>query len=260
MYFYIYDSFLVEKKYAKLISRIESRLANLDIAGKKHQLTILRSVEEIVGEILKRETPTISIIGSDQIFCRAVLRTVGTGAVMGFVPTETDSAMAVLLGLPTNEYACDVISARRIESVGFGRINNQAFFSSLEFEADKAVLIADDKYQIIPRRVKAIKVINLDLIKFQQTPESPEWSELKSNPKDGYMEVLLGNPGKNFWFLKKREKLDSLFLVKKLKVVCKKSDQEITIRVDKYKTIKTPAIIEIAEEKIKIIVGKDRLI
>ena len=154
MYFYIYDSFLTEKKYAKVVSKIETRLASLGIAGKKHQLSILRSVDEMVEGILKKESPTIVVIGSDQTFCRAALPMASTDAVLGFIPTQADSLMANLLGLPVNEYACDVISARRVERISFGKINGQHFFSSLIFDANKTKLTADNKYQIIPKKVK----------------------------------------------------------------------------------------------------------
>ncbi len=260
MYFYIYDSFLVEKKYAKAVSRIETRLASLGIAGKKHQLSILRSVSEMVGGILRKESPTIVVIGSDQIFCQAALPMAGSQAVLGFIPTETDSLVANILGLPVNEYACDVISARRVERISFGKINGQHFFSSLEFEAGKTILVADSKYQIIPKRIKMVKVINLDLLQFQQMSPETDFQRMASNPKDDYLEVLMGTPGKSFWFLKRKERRDSLFFVKKLKVKSKKPKQEVLIKVDQSKVLKTPALIEIAKESLKVIVGKDRLI
>ncbi len=260
MYFYIYDSFLVEKKYAKTVSKTETRLASLDIAGKKHQLSILRSVSEIIEGILKKETPTIVVIGSDQTFCQAALPIAGTQAVLGFIPTEQNSLMAYVLGLPVNEYACDVISARRIQEVNVGKINGQKFFSSLEFDASKTVLKADGKYQIIPRKVKTVKVINLDLLCFLRMSVEPDWPRSASNPKDDYLEVLMGSPEKNFWFLRKKEKRDSLFFIKKLEVKSKKANQEVLIKVDQNKMLKTPALIEMAKEKLNLIVGKDRLI
>ena len=260
MYFYIYDSFLTEKKYIRVVSKIETRLASLGIAGKKHQLSILRSVNEMVEGMLKKEFPTIVVIGSDQTFCRAALPMANTNAVLGFIPTQADSLMANLLGLPVNEYACDVISARRVERISFGKINGQRFFSSLEFNANKTKLTVDNKYRIIPKKVKRVKVINLGLLQFQKTSQEPDWQRLASNPKDEYLEVLMGTPGKKFWFLKTKEKKDSLFFVKKLKVKSEKPNQEVLIKVDQDKIVKTPALIESTKENLKIIVGKDRLI
>lgn len=261
MYFYIYDSFLVGKKYSKTVSKIETRLASLGIAGRKHQLSILKSTKEIVNNILKENSPTVVVIGSDKTFCQAAVSLIGSDVVLGFIPTETDSLLASVLGLPVNEYACDVISARRIERVSFGKISGQYFFSSIEFDADKCVLFADGNYQIIPEKVKIIKVINLDLLQFKRLSNDEDFERMASNPKDEYLEVLIGTPGKKILFLRMKEKKDSLFFVKSLKIKPKNSKEELKIKVDQdNRIVKAPAVAELAKEKLKIIVGKDRLI
>lgn len=261
MYFYIYDSFLVEKKYTRIVSKIETRLASLGIAGKKHRLSILKSTKEMVENILKKNSPTIVVIGSDQTLCQAAIPMAGTEATLGFVPTETNSLMANILGLPVNEYACDIISARRIERITFGDVNGQYFFSSLEFDARKTILGVDGKYQIIPKKVKKVKVINLDLLQFEQLSEDEDFQRTASNPKDDYLEILMGTPGKKIWFLKRKESLDSLFFIKRLSIKPKNSKEEVKIKVDQgNKFVKAPANVELAKERLKIIVGKDRLI
>ncbi|MDA2922627.1 hypothetical protein MYX07_05185 [Patescibacteria group bacterium AH-259-L07] len=260
MYFYIYDSFLTNKKYARTISKIETRVARLGIDGKKRQLTVLKNVKEMVNDMLKHESSTIVIVGGDETFYAAAIPMAGSRAVLGFIPTDSHSSAAHVLGLPLNEYACDVISARRIETVSFGKVNKQYFFSSLEFTAHKVVLNADDTYQIIPKRVKSIKVINLDLLQFEQLSEEPDFKKMASNPKDEYLEVLMGTPGQKFLFWQRKEKRDSLFFVKKLKVDAKNPKDEVKITLDKNKTVKTPAVVELAQERLKVIVGKDRLI
>jgi hypothetical protein len=260
MYFYIYDSFLTEKKYFKIVSKIETRLASLDISGKKYQLSILKSAEETIKSILNKESSTIVVVGGDKTFCQAALSMAGTGGVLGFIPVQENSNQANILGLPGNEYACDVISARRIEEVSLGKINDQYFFSSLEFDPHKTILTVDNKYQIIPRRTKIVKIINLDLLQFGDQSDEPDFKRSASNPKDDYLEVLMGTPGKNYFLFKKKEKRDSLFFIRSLKIRSKKEDKEVLIKVDQTKIIKAPATIETAKEKIKIIVGKDRLI
>lgn len=260
MYFYIYDTFLANKKYTKTVSKIETRCARLGIDGKKRKLTVLKSIFEEVGDILKNEPPTIVIVGGDQTFYDAAVSMAGTKAVLGFIPVDSGSIIAHVLGLPLNENACDVISARRIEKVSFGIINGQRFFSSLEFDASKIILNADGRYSIVPKKIKTAKVINLDLLQFEQISEEPDFKKMAANPKDDFLEVLMGTPGQKFWFLQKKEKRDSLFFVKKLKITTKNPKNERTIIVDKNRTVKTPATVELAQEKLKIIVGKDRLI
>lgn len=260
MYFYIYDSFLTNKKYIRIISKIETRIARLGVDGKKRQLTVLKNVKEMVSDMLKHESPTIIIVGRDETFYSAAIPMAGTRAVLGLIPTDPRSSVAHTLGLPLYEYACDVISARRIETVSFGKANKQYFFSSLEFAAHKVVLNADDRYQIIPKRVKSIKVINLDLLQFEQLSEEPDFKKMASNPKDEYLEVLMGTPGQKFLFWRRKEKRDSLFFVKKLKIDAKNSKDEIKITLDKNTIIKTPVTVELAQERLKVIVGRDRLI
>ncbi len=261
MYFYIYDSFLVKKKYDKILSRVETRLAILDIAGRKHRLSILKSVSEIIQKILEQDSsPTIVVVGGDETFCEATLPLVGTEATIGFIPTENDSLIADILGLPVNEYACDVVSARRIEYVNLGKINNQHFFSSVEFEPMQSLILADKKYQIITKKIKSVKVANLDFLRFQRGIDGAPEDKMVSNPKDDHLEVLMGTPQKRLMFFKQKEKRDSLFFVKKLSIDPKNPKNEVLIRVDNKNIIKAPALIEVAKEKLKIIVGKDRLI
>ncbi|MCF7906698.1 hypothetical protein K9K85_00205 [Patescibacteria group bacterium] len=263
MYFYIYDSFLVKKKYAKTLSKIETRLASLDISGHKHSLSILKSVDEIIRKILERDSsPTIVVVGGDETLCQSAPSLVGTEATLGFIPTEKDSLLAEILGLPVNEYACDVVSARRIENINLGKINSQYFFSSLEFDPRQSLIMVDKKYQIIPRGVKKAKIINLGFLSFQKGVYRgrAEETRLVSKPQDNYLELLMGTSQQKVLFWKQKEKKDSLFFIKKMNIDPREEKRELLIRVDQRDVVKAPALVEIAKEKLRIIVGKDRLI
>jgi len=261
MYFYIYDSLLVKKKYDKTVSRIEIRLASLDIAGRKHKLSVLRSVREVTRKIFEQDvSPTVVVVGGDKIFYDTVLALAGTEATVGFIPVKSDSLVADILGIPINEYACDVISARRIEYINLGKINNQYFFSSIEFEPKQSPILVDGKYQIIPRKIKLVKVVNLDFLRFQRGIKGGAEKKIVSNPKDNYLEVLMGTPQRKLLFLGQKEKMDSLFFVQKLSIDSKNPKNEILIKVDYKNIVKAPALIEVARENLRIIVGKDRLI
>lgn len=263
MYFYIYDSILSQKKYGKLLAKIETKLANLGITGTKKRLSILKSTEEIIKGILQKrdEEVTVIVIGKDQAFFQAAIALAGSPATLGFIPIESSSLIANILGLPTKEHACDVISARKIEKLSYGKINRQYFFSSVEFPIQKVKVFCDDKYQIIPNsKVELAKVMNLDALQFREFSQDTEIRQMISNPKDRYLELLIGKTSKKAWIFKGKEKKDSLFFVQKIKIQPKKADKKVFIKVDKERTIKAPALIEIAGETIKVIVGKDRLI
>ncbi|MBL7054104.1 hypothetical protein ISS06_02865 [Patescibacteria group bacterium] len=261
MYFYIYDSFLVGKKYLKVVSKIETRVSTLGIPGKKYQYSILKNIKEMTKNILREDrSPTIVILGSDNLLADAAIALANTDAVLGYIPIDIDSRFAHILGITVDEYACDIISARRIEKVSLGKINKEYFFSSLVFPQNKCNFFANDKYKIIPKRSKLIKLINLDLLRFNNSFSKTSFKKRAGNPKDDYLEVLVGSPGKNFWFFKKKENLDSLFFVKKIEVKSKNPKEEIFIEISKNKKIQIPAVITLGEERLKIIVGKDRLI
>jgi len=56
--------------------------------------------------------------------------------------------VAKLLGLPTNEFSCDVLSARLIENIDLGKINNEVFFSFIDIPAQEAIFACDHQYLI----------------------------------------------------------------------------------------------------------------
>jgi len=259
MYFYIYDSLLSNKKYNKLVGQIQARVSDLGISGKIRRLNILKSGSELVRDILKQKPSTIVAVGSDKLFCQAARAMAGSDAVLGFIPVG-DSLMGEILGLPNNELAVDVISARLVEQVRFGRVNGQLFFSSLSFPGGKTVLTCEDKYQVIPRKIKTIKVVNLDLLAFNGTEPDPDFRRPAGNPGDKFLEVIMSTSVQSWWPFSRKQKQDSLFLVEKIKIEPRKDGLKIPITIDEERVIEAPAQVEMAEERLKIIVGKQRLI
>jgi len=262
MYFYIYDSFLIDKKYTKSLNQLETRVSDLGISGKISRLTILKNATELIQDFLKNPSPTIVVVGSDKLFYEAAIAMAGSEGVLGFIPLEPSSCLAPLLGLPANEFGADVISARLIERIRFGKINEKLFCSSIYFPASKTIITCEGAYQIRPRRIKSIKIVNLDLLKFDKPEESPDIKRIASNPKDDFLEVLMGAPARSWWPFKKKEVRDSLFFAKRIKIESKKPGLEIPMTIDKERVqlIKVPAALRVAEESLKIIVGKGRLI
>lgn len=259
MYLYLYDSFLIDPKYRKLIDKIETRLTDLGINGKMIRLTILKNANEVIRDNLKREVQTVVTIGSDSLFIESAVALAGTKVVLGFIPIG-DSKLTEILGIPPAEYACDIISGRRIEEIDIGKINEQYFLTSVQIDNQNIRLKCDESYQILPMSVRAIKVINLDWLNFTLPNTTINFRKMVSNPKDNLLEILLAKKPKiTLPFFKKTEQKDSLFYAKKIGIESTK-ETELPIIIDKEKIIKTPASIEIVPNCLKIIVGRDRLI
>jgi diacylglycerol kinase family enzyme len=255
MYLYLYDSFLIEPKYKKIINSIETKLIDLGISGRVVRLTILKNVNEIIKDHLKKGIQTVVVIGSEKLFKEAAISLVNTDVVLGFIPVIY-SKIAEILNIPYNDLACEVISARRIEKIDMGKIDDYYFLTSIEIEdLTDLYLECDELYQIFPISIKSLKIINLDQLNFS----SGSLLKSVSNPKDGLLEIVFFKKQKLiFPFLKKtEEKKDSLFYIKKALIKGKKT--ELTLSIDKEKNIKTPTLIEVVPSCLKIIVGKRKM-
>ena len=52
MYYYLYDTFLLDNKYQKTLHRIENRLVDLGIDGTIGRLSILMNIEKWLTTII----------------------------------------------------------------------------------------------------------------------------------------------------------------------------------------------------------------
>ncbi len=89
------------------------------------------------------------------------------------------------------------------------------------------------------------------------------------NPKDGKLEILVlpkekTSRGFFSFFKKNKPKLDSVLANKKIKIISRLRDEKDggtknkPIKIDGDRVIKTPAIIDVAPGRLKVIVGKER--
>ncbi len=257
MYYYLYDSFLVDKKYKKLIADIETRTSELGISGKIIRLSLLKNVKEVVEDISKEENPTIVIIGRDETFSEAVSANwESKNTLFGFIPAGGYSELSFILDLPKGADGCDVVSQRRVLQMDLGRVNNSLFFTYLEFSAKDVLLSSPLGWQIIPKHCSKIRVINLG---FRQNPVPGSTEFLVSQPQDEYLEIVTLKRKTKYFIPLKTETIDSLFFVKQIQIKSTKKENNLFIEESKQ-TIKSPFNIKISSRKVKIIVGRERMI
>jgi len=260
MFFYIYDSFLSDKKYEKILNKIETRLINLGIAGRIVRLSILKNIEEIIKDLEEKDATNIIIVGEDKTFFKAAKSLAGRRIPLGFIPIKNNSNVARLLGLPINKLSCDVISGRLIETVSLGKINEKNFLSFLEMPAEEVIVTCDHQYLIKTNKLKKIRILNLGLLNFDDFFRENETKKLVANSKDDRLEIIVGNPAKRFLFLKTEEILDSLFCAKEIEIINKKRNKKIPIIIDGGEIIETPVRVSLSTKKVRLIVGRDRII
>lgn len=254
MYFYLYDTFLNDKKYDSLLTDIEGRLLNLGISGKVGRLTVLKSAEELIVDGIKKGCQTVVAVGNDQTISRVISIIARHDVVLGVIPLGAPSQIARILGIPQGVKACDTLSARIIEKIDLGKINGHYFFSAVEIPAAEVKLECDGCYQVELKESSDICISNIgNFLGFSGRG-------IISNPRDGFLEASVCPTHKRNFFLssfyKKEFKKDSFFPIKKVKIVSEK--EEVQLIADGQEKIKTPATVEIVPKKLKVVVGRQR--
>ena len=148
MYHYICDSFINQKKYEPILHRIEGRLLELGINGKIEKLTLLKNLKELVEEGIKRNAETIVVIGDDKTISKVISFLPNFSVILGIIPVGPENKIAKILGIPEGEKACDILSARIIEKIDLGKVNDNYFISSLEIPFSNETVIECDDYSI----------------------------------------------------------------------------------------------------------------
>jgi len=243
MYLYIYDSFLSNPKYTGVLSKIEQRVTDLDVKGKIARLTLLRNIKELISEGIKEGVKTVVAIGDDQTFAKVINVAADLNVVLAFIPVVDDSKFAKMLGIPPRELACDILSGRIIKKIDLGKINNQYFLNSAEI-SNAAVSIKCNKFQIQP----TTKLHKIDILNFGT-------SERPSNPTDGFMEAIITPLKKGFFKLRALQSTKLPFTKISISSL---GDEPVSILMDQQQIIKTPALIEIVPDALRIIVGSQR--
>ncbi len=241
MYFYIYDSFLKEKKYQKIISKIESRLVDLGIKGKILRLNMLKNVNEIIKEEVARGVHTVVVVGDDKTFNLAIESAIKNNIVLGYIPLEK-TYLGEIFGIPVGELACDILSGRIIEKINIGKINQKFFINSVIIEKSKNLKLKIDSFKIKTTDQDKIIIKNLNTQKN------------KSSVNNKNLDLFIEKPGSLF----NKNNTHSLFTAQKIEINSSGDYQNAIF--DDFQSINTPLSISIASEKLKMIVGSERKI
>ncbi len=243
MYTYVVEASANTKKHEVELARVESRLIALEIGGRIEKLTILKSLKETLNDAARSASSTVVLIGSDKLVNEAMSTLAELDVTVGIIPIGEPTVIANALGIPYGVAACDILSARITAALDLVRVNNRYFLSTLHLPVGAAVTLdCDNRYQVTATTPAAIDIAN--------------FSE-SSNPNDGQLEVIVRPEEKSglFSFGRKFSKA-SVFPFKKLTI--RSGSESLPIMADGETVLKTPATIEVAPHRLKLIVGKHR--
>jgi len=258
MHIYVYDDFVNQKKYNKLIAKIETRLTDLGLNGKIIRLNQTQNSSLLIENELRLGAKTIVAVGNDRTFSKVFQPFANfsarnpSNACLGFIPIgQENNQTAKCLGISPEELACDVLSARRIETLDLGQalsLNNNSvkfFLTQAELNSQGAIVELPNKIKIEVSDPGHIYVLNIS--GFTNLPQNKQ-----VNPFDGRLELYIeANINKG---LMKKQTSQSLFTVKTTTLMSPNSK----VILDNAEELITPAEISVLKNRINVIIGKDR--
>lgn len=233
MYVYVYDSFIGNGKYDKLVYKIEKRLTDLGINGKTIRLGIGKNLEAAIDDEIRLGAKTIVAVGNDCTTAQ-ILNAIANNEndkkntlCLGIIPIEEKTShLAKVFGINNANEACEILLSRRVETLPLYSINNKFFLFNAKADLSGATIELDKNFIIQPTK--------------------PSKMEIKMPSSENENLVLT---------IEDKEQRSS-FTFKELIMVNKESP----IVTDEAIAIETPVKIFPCSEKIKIIVGKNRQI
>lgn len=253
MHIYIYDSFVNQKKYDSIAAKIETRITDLGLNGKIVRLGMMNSVEEVINNEIKKGAKTIVVVGNNDIFNKAINAVARTSQEitltkripLGFIPVgKKNNDIAKFLGIGFEESACNVISARRIQTIDLGLANDNYFLTEASIPTAGTNLEIDQNYSLEIKEPGTIKIIN-----FPVNTKLPKY--FKCSAQDQVLDLYIEKDQKKKIFSKAKEE-NTIIPFKLLTVLNKKKP----LIIDETKKINTPVNIQIAKQRISLIVGK----
>jgi len=247
MNIFIYDSFLNQKKYNRLLARLETRITDLGLNGKISRLSPTKNVQETINNELRLGAKTIIAVGNNRIVNQIINSLAGSQVPLGIIPIgEDDNDIAKSLGIESLETACDILSARLLAKLDLGLANQTYFLSNIRINNQGTVIDMNKNYTIEIMGKGLVYIFNL--IGEQIKPPL----KVKFIPDDGLLELVVNTyDGKNFF--SKREH-QSIFKIKKITIHNLKNH----LILDGSIPLAAPVEISIAKRHLNLIVGKNR--
>jgi hypothetical protein len=264
MYYFIYDSFLTDRRHHRTMAAIETRLTDLGLSGRIGRLNAFTNARGLVRDETRKGARTIVVVGNDETVAKVVSGIGEADVTLGIIPVGQPNEIAKSLGIPEGEEACEVLSRRVTQKVDLGRVNGQLFLSEVrvpaaecQVEIERSYQGSDYRFQLQPQG-PGCEVVVSNLRGFT-TPALGTTKREPGDPQDGLLDALVVPSGRTFLNqVKNRLFASSLVPVTRLTV---RSQQEDGFEafVDTVKTKATEMVIEVAPARLKIITGRERV-
>lgn len=253
-YLYLYDSYLQDPEYKNIIANIEKRLRDFEIFGKTVKLSSFTNPRVLIEDEMRHGIKTVVMVGNDDSFIRILSRAADLNVTFGFIPVgQKKNHFAEILGLPLNEKACEVISARKIEKLDYATINEKNFFICYLYIPSARLKVQCDESFSADLRQEKFEVAIANLL-----PPPFESQRFQLHPQDGQMEIYFRPAGggllSGLMGNKKKRKISTFFFKK----ILLKMEKPALVIADGRESKEAMITIEVNKKKLAMIVGKGR--
>lgn len=247
MNIFIYDSFSNQKKYERLLARLETRITDLGLNGKIFRLSPTINIQGTINSELKRGAGAIIAVGNNKTINQVINSLAGSQIPLGIIPIgENDNNIAKSLGIESMEAACDILSARLIVKLDLGLANQTYFLSNVSINNQGTVIDTNKNYTIETKDKGLIYVFSLIGEQIKPPPK------VKFIPDDGFLELVINIYGHKNFFAKQDHQ--SIFKIKKITI----HNLKHQLTLDGAIALTTPAEITVVKKHLNVIVGKNR--
>ena len=241
---YIYDDFLNKSRYRRALNRVEIRLTDLGLNGKIIRLGAIKNIKEAIQSEIKNGAKNIIAVGNNET-ANKVIGAMITDKSYGFfqkdvlfsiIPIGDNNSIAASFGIKKEEEACNILLARRIKQIDIGLAGNNIFLNKAELISNNAKIEIDEEYSLELTKKTLVKIINLN-----DDPNLIYKDQI--NPYDNNLNLVING----------RNNDDTFLTSNNIKI-----SGQGELLLDESVSISLPAKLGIIQEKINIIVGKDR--
>lgn len=253
LYAFLYDDFLSAPSFQKILANIETRCSVLGIQGRVSRLAIFRSARELVESLVMDGAQTIVVVGNDRTLQKIMWFLPDLPVTVGYIPVSEPFGIATLLGIPPGEGACDILAARRVETLDIGKVDDRYFLTEALIKDTKASVDVDGAFSIRASHAGTISVRNLGHITSS--------GAARANAKDGWLElavepILPAHRTGRFGFLKSHRRGEETNL--KLKKGTVSSKEPVDLLIDGHQVNGFTFHLNIIPNKLKIITGREK--
>ncbi len=264
MYYYLYDSFLADKKYGRVIAAIETRLTDLGISGKIGRLTPFTNAKGLIRDEVRRGVQTIVVVGNDGTVSKVVGGIEDAKITLGFIPVGAPAMIARSLGIPEGVEACDILSKRVTQKIDLGQVNGHFFLSEVRMPGAKVTIEGEGKFRVTSL-VEDCDIIVSNLRLTEDAAQGGRTSEgaapqgySAGDPTDGWLDALI-TPRQGAlrgMFRKGAHAARSVIPLRRLSLT---SEEPIAVQADGRLFSHNVVSIEIVPGRLKIITGRERV-